>query len=503
MFTYKRNIKEGAKKSINGQGSLDDKKDVNQNIGSWIWAILSVLVVATYPVFFLYFQNADEAAFSEVVLPLIVFIATGFVFFVLFLLITKNIFKAAIIANMFMLVFMNYALLESGVQAIFSTLSYWHVLPIFLFILAHLAWFITKKVSKNLAETVSLVICIVFSSLILFNGIISVPTIINKISNEKQVKEQMGKTAHIVDKDTDLPNIYYLIFDEYSSIDFMKKYYDYDNSAFTDYLESIGFNVSYTSHNESILSSTIMTNIVNLDYVVTDKTEENEKTALRVNSVLYQMLLKLGYKIQEVGDGSIFQIEPMQDKFQTQAKTSSGDNLSDILYRNTIIQPFYVTTAQGYAEVVMDSIEYMTNLDNFTGNSEFIAFHLNLPHCPFSFDENGNRISSLHYIDWADRNFYLGQYKYTTKLMQDMVKSIIEKNPNAIIILQSDHSARAMEDPKVHKTFNYDDITNFFNAVYYHNDRIDIEGLSGINTMITVLNSEFNLNIPLKEIAKE
>ena len=94
--------------------------------------------------------------------------------------------------------------------------------PIFLFILAHLAWFITKKVSKNLAETVSLVICIVFSSLILFNGIISVPTIINKISNEKQVKEQMGKTAHIVDKDTDLPNIYYLIFDEYSSIDFMK-----------------------------------------------------------------------------------------------------------------------------------------------------------------------------------------------------------------------------------------------------------------------------------------
>ena len=33
----------------------------------------------------------------------------------------------------------------------------------------------------------------------------------------------------------------------------------------------------HTSHNESILSSTIMTNIVNLDYVVTDKTEENEK----------------------------------------------------------------------------------------------------------------------------------------------------------------------------------------------------------------------------------
>ena len=50
--------------------------------------ILSVLV-KLYPVFFLYFQN-DEAAFSEVVLPLIVFIATGLVF-LCYLLITKHI----------------------------------------------------------------------------------------------------------------------------------------------------------------------------------------------------------------------------------------------------------------------------------------------------------------------------------------------------------------------------------------------------------------------------
>lgn len=72
---------------------VDDNKDIEHNIRSWILAMFSVLVVATYPVFFLYFQNADEAAFSEVVLPLIVFIATGFVFFVLFLLITKTYLK--------------------------------------------------------------------------------------------------------------------------------------------------------------------------------------------------------------------------------------------------------------------------------------------------------------------------------------------------------------------------------------------------------------------------
>ena len=106
-----------------------NEQNNNKCILGWLSSILSVITVSAFPVLFLYFQNADEAAFSEVVLPLIVFIATGFVFFVLFLLITKNIFKAAIIANMFMLVFMNYALLERVVQAIFLTLSYWHVLP--------------------------------------------------------------------------------------------------------------------------------------------------------------------------------------------------------------------------------------------------------------------------------------------------------------------------------------------------------------------------------------
>jgi hypothetical protein len=129
----------------------------------------------------------------------------------------------------------------------------------------------------------------------------------------------------------------------------------------------------------------------------------------------------------------------------------------------------------------------------------FTAFHINLPHCPFSFDEDGNRVKSTHYINWKDQKYYLGQYKYATKLMQKIVDTIIANDPESIIILQSDHSARAMEDAAVHKTFDYNDITNFFNAVYFHGNELDIEGLSGINTLAKVLNTEFGMEIPLKE----
>ena len=48
-------------------------------------------------------------------------------------------------------------------------------------------------------------------------------------------------------------------------------YYDYDNQEFSDFLTQRGFNISYGSHNtESIWTSTIVPNILNLSYVASD-----------------------------------------------------------------------------------------------------------------------------------------------------------------------------------------------------------------------------------------
>ena len=44
--------------------------------------------------------------------------------------------------------------------------------------------------------------------------------------------------------------------------------------------------------------------------------------------------------------------------------------------------------------------------------------------------------------------------------------------------------------------------TNIFNAVYYQGDNIEIEGLTGINTLRTVLNKLFDMDyemLPLPE----
>ena len=133
----------------------------------------------------MYFQNADESYFSEILKPLFIFVSLGLIFFLIFLIVSKNTFKAAAITSLFMIVILNYALLEKVVRFIIPSLRYWHIILISIFIFAHIVWFVCKKIPIDIINTVTRVICMVFCGLILFNLFMAAPTIVKKISIEK------------------------------------------------------------------------------------------------------------------------------------------------------------------------------------------------------------------------------------------------------------------------------------------------------------------------------
>lgn len=496
MLIYSEKAKDELEKNIIKKAPVESAKSSDNGVGTCILSILSVLAVASYPVFFLYFQNADEASFSEVIVPLLIFIAAGMILFATALLFVKSASKAAIITNIFMLVLLNYLFLENGINKIFPDLRYWHVLPIFLFILFHIAWFINKKLNKEIANTTVLVLCIVFCGLILFNGVTTAPAIINKISIEKQAREQK---THPAKKGT-LPNIYFLIFDEYSSIDFMKKYYNYDNSAFTDYLEEIGFNVSYTSHNESIQTATVTTNLVNLEYLVTTKMSISEKNKYRKDNYLIKYIEGKGYGITGVGSVVPYGIEHAESKYvDLSKKTVDGKAIMDIIFGRTFVYPFYRIPNIKAEKEIISAFQYLKNPKNYTANN-FIFCHLECPHEPFYFDKNGYTYNNPG-SNWKDKKYYLGQYIYTTNNILEIVESIVENDPNSCIILQSDHSARASSDPDLFmELFALEDMSNIFNAVYLNKEKIDIEGLSGVNTLRYVFNLIFGDNFGMLDL---
>lgn len=50
------------------------------------------------------------------------------------------------------------------------------------------------------------------------------------------------------------------------------------------------------------------------------------------------------------------------------------------------------------------------------------------------------------------------------------------------------------------EVFPLEDMSNIFNAVYYKKEKIDIEGLSGVNTLRHVLNVVFGDNFEMLDI---
>jgi len=461
------------------------------------------VVVAAFPALFLYFQNADEANLSEIAFPLLVFVATAVLIFIIFLPITKCAPKAAVIASLFMVVLLNYAFFEDLIQGLFLELYYWHILPIILFILAHIAWLICNKMRKELASTITLVIGLVFLGLMLFNGIIAAPVIINKQLTAREQQQKFGNADDTKDiiENPELPNIYLLIFDEYASIDFMKKYYNYDNSGISEYLEKLGFNISYTSHNESIMTSTVLTNLVNLDYIVDNTTSPAEKENYRNNNYLFKFLTEKGYTITGVGSTDYFGIENVAVDF-TVSKTStvSGETMTDLLFRQTAIWPFYTVSYNEDQERILNDFEYFKAMDNTRKNSCFTLCYFVFPHEPFYFDRYG-RPYEQPTSNWKEKKYYLGQYIFATKKMREIAELLVENDPNSIIIIQSDHGARASSDPDLFlEIFPLEDVSNIFNAVYYKGEKLDIEGLSGVNTLRLVLNKAFTEQFDMLEV---
>lgn len=480
--------------------TLNSKQRAINILNNLILPLLCVFAVSSFPALFMYFQNADESYFSEILKPLFIFVSLGLIFFLIFLIVSKNTFKAAAITSLFMIVILNYALLEKVVRFIIPSLRYWHIVLISIFIFAHIVWFICKKIPIDIINTVTRVICMVFCGLILFNLFMAAPTIVKKISIEKDMKKQ-NQIEQKTNENLDLPNIYFIILDEYSSIDFMKKYYDYDNTAFAQYLEGLGFNISYTSHNESIQTTTVTTNLVNFDYVVHDGTSSSEKKALRTNNKLFKYLTEKGYTIKGIGSSEPYGLENAAlDTSNSNSTTITGETISDLLFRNTVIGPFYTVSRIEDVRIILSAFSYLHDTNNFSNSGDFTICHLISPHVPFYFDRHGNVYDNPS-IDWTNKKYYLEQYIFITNKVIETVDSITKHNPDSIIIIQSDHGARANTDPELTtKLFSYNDASNVFNAVYYKGEKFDIEGLSGVNTIRLLLNIAFGENFDMLEV---
>lgn len=474
-----------------------------------ILGILSLLLVLLYPCTFMYFQNIGEGNFVEIFEALIIFGLLATVIAIISFSFLRNFSDSIFYTQVAMLILMNFNTILGMIKKCLpgTRKAYFFLATI---ILGVILLVVLKK--KNVdTKSFNKIIGIVFGLLILFNFITSVPEIINKVSHGK---ETMISDDLVNAQFDNTPNVYYLFYDEYGGFENLERYYAYNNAEFEDFLKEEGFNISYRSHNtESLWTSTILPNLLNLSYVASDEEYSVTNFAKIKNCAMFQLFSNNGYQVNLVNHHN--QLETEGCNVLNTGKRS--ETLSTYILENSIwlevldlkgwVSINIIGVETDYARVLKNTLSVTENcVDKISKRHPTLTVsYICAPHHCFVLNENGQGISSEFELDYEDKNIYLGQLKYITKSIETTIKNIKEKDPDALIIIQSDHGMRLpMWMEEYYGVGPYEEVErlymqNIINCVYYQGEKIEMEGLSGINTLRKTFNQVLGTDFEMLE----
>ena len=466
---------------------------------------LMVMLTSVMPIFFLFAQNAYNITLGEILLPMAVAAVFGLAVYFIVLLVFRNNSLSGLFAALCMFLFMNFNLVLYVSKKVAPTrpviIGYAIAAAVALAVLVVL---ILLRKKKLLLRTLVCVLSAVLAVQVLANTITAIPASYRRI----KASHAYGDSAP-ADNEQTLPNIYYLVVDEYFDFDLIKSYYGYDNSEFYNFLVEKGFNVSTTSYNNGISTSVNLADILSLDYVA-EGLSDKEAQSIIANGKLFDILQQQGYTTKSASSiQKFYPIEPLYElnrfAFQAGSATTDGTGTLELIIKNTMLNPYseiiLLTLSKGYSPVV-EVFDYLQNdYDYATDGNNAIFMYVCAPHVPFQLNADGSLQPMVNWSNWSDPECYLQQFEYVTDQLQATINKIIEEDPGSIIVLQSDHGVRYHTDCLlVHQFYiEPEDERRILNAVYYCGQELDIDGASGVNTWRRVL-SELGLYYPDVEV---
>lgn len=442
---------------------------------------ISLFEISIFPVTFLYCANIKEMKFGEAVPALLAYILLGGLVWIIFQMIFKCFALSLAFTFVGIIIISNFCLLEKVVSKISTQIRYWHLVIVLIVIIGHLAFFASKIISKEIEIYVVNTLFVLITALTFINII---PALFESKFWQDDIRLSNSSLPPAEIQSDDDRNIYYFLLDEYSSLSVINKYYNFDNKEFEKYLLNNEFEIVYNGINESNSTHTVVTNYMNLAYVATNDMSIPARQNLRYNSRLYEVLQDANYKIIGCGESTFLGIDSYQQKATNNAgATIDGLNFTQMVFKQSIFYPFINDKADERINLIRDTFSFFQNEKNYPlyKDGKYAVFtYLETPHQPFYFKEDGTLNSYSNYNNWDDKQYYLGQYKYVTNEITKCINTIINSDPKAIIIIQSDHSARTY--------IPEEDTVKPFQAVRYIGHSYEsLDTLSGVNVLRRVI----------------
>jgi len=414
------------------------------------WAVILPLLFAVFPILYLFQHNQTDLPSSVLWSPLAISTAIGVALFVVSWVAIKPALKAALLASLLVVALFYYGVFYDVVTAWglnpALALRFWVTLLI-LGIVALLRAKALTNISRVFLVAATYLVLVSVAKIGFYR--IQNPPI---SASDPRFWSTPLETPQVTANEQ-LPDIYYIVPDDYGRTDILKEHLGYDNSAFIRELENRGFVIPKQGRSPYSDSESNMASALNLDYLnrfatVLGETSEN---SLMVTQVLEdnrasRFLKTLGYRYVHIdSDNTTYpagnpSISPI----------ASPDNLMYLWLRASILRAFNgsfgfsdAASDERFRRSVLDAFDLLNATPEIPG-PKFVFFHTLIPHDPYVFGSQGESVTFRNPSDerLGSREgipFYVRQLQFSNQLLLKSIDEILahSKSP-PIIILQAD-----------------------------------------------------------------
>ncbi len=483
-------------------------KALHGHLKSWAVGLAAVILTSLYPCIFIYAQNAGEAVLKDTWLFVAVFLLTALAMLLVTGVVFRNMSRASFMTCLGMLVVINFTMVSQGVKGKFPWLrDRYQLLLIGLALMLILILFLKKK--PNMTAGCG-IIALTFGALCFVSGMIAAPKLISGTTQPPpaDAPEEI-RSARFTGKQR---NFYYLLFDEYGGTENLNTYFGYDNSAFYEALKERGFSVSETSRNtESCWTEDIVPNLLNLNYVVRDDMTARTRREYLENPALVQLFRENGYQVNLVNHWHYLRFSAKE-----LTRGQHEDNISSYLLQRSLFQQIppirkkiemiiFRNYRDNYVGPVKNALDALVNCADQVDGPTLTVSYIQCPHAPFVFQKDGSiQKDKSKYWYWKEPTLYTDQLQYINSVILETIDSIQTKDPEAVILLLSDHGARVplhMVEQFGGPWFDTEKETpvmeNALLSAYIPGQQLDLEGKTGINATRMVLNAAYDLELAM------
>jgi hypothetical protein len=266
-------------------------------------------------------------------------------------------------------------------------------------------------------------------------------------------------------ENSELPDIYYIILDGYTSEAVLRDTYGLDNSPFLDELRELGFYVadcSLANYAQTELSLVSTLNMSYLDRLIDETNPDRAQLwPLLRHSSVRSLLEQLGYKTIAFETGYYWSEWEDADQYLAPVRgpLQGMSAFEATLLRSTAAWAFIDAlpelpaflvrdldrSADSHRERLLYVFDQLEKLP-FGPGPKFVFAHIVSPHRPFVFDAEGSPIDDDY--DWTQSSIGLDAYKtgyreqvqYVNRRIEKIVNEIIERSEvPPVIVIQGDH----------------------------------------------------------------